>query len=59
MTERTLPEDEEPGDLYCPESLRLAMFYAAIYWPGVTISDGAFDVLRQVAEYRNMRRTKP
>ena len=31
---------------------RLAMIHAALFWPGVIISDGAFDVLRQVEEYR-------
>jgi hypothetical protein len=31
---------------------RMAMIHASLCWPGTTISDGAFDVLRQVAEYQ-------
>jgi len=35
---------------------RLAMIHASLYWPGVCISDGAFDVLRQVDEYEAKRK---
>lgn len=37
---------------------RLAMIYASLFWPGTTISDGAFDVLRQVAEYQKKQQRK-
>ncbi len=43
---------KEKDDLFSPESWRLAMMHAVLFWPGVTISDGAFNVLNQVAEYR-------
>lgn len=29
-----------------------------VYWPGTCISDGAFDVLRQVAEYNVQRKRR-
>lgn len=36
---------------------RLAMMHAALFWPGVCISDGAFAVLRQVAKYKLAKKT--
>ena len=45
----------KPGiapDLYGPESFRLAMVAALLSWPGTSISDGAFAILQQVAEYQ-------
>ena len=44
--------DIEDGYLYTKESLKLAMLFSSMSWPGISISDGAFDILRQVAEYR-------
>ncbi len=45
----------KPGidpELYGRESFRMAMTFAVLTWPGVTITDGAFEILRQVAEYQ-------
>jgi hypothetical protein len=41
--------DDRLGDR---DSFMLAMHIAAWYWPGISISDGAFDILRQVVEMR-------
>ena len=43
------------GDLFRKKQVEFAMIYAADHWPGVTISDGAFDVLRQVAEHEQRK----
>lgn len=46
----------KPGvdpELYGRQSFKMAMALAALLWPGTSISDGAFDILRQVAEYQS------
>lgn len=51
MTEKQLTEAEE-----WQLEWRLAMMHSALTWPGTSISDGAFDVLRQVREFQEKQK---